>query len=194
MVAEGCSVSWGYKHKANPKAEFEESEEMSLVDLSFKLNKGERLVGIGPIGAGKTTLLYSLMHETIIKKGKLDVKDKVAYVEQEPFIFTGSVVENVTFGSEFDRRRFNEVIRVCQMESDLKLLTKGENTIIGDKGVNISGGQKARLSLARAVYSNADIYLLDDPLSAVDPQVAEKLFKQCICNYLKDKSVVLVTH
>ena len=86
------------------------------------------------------------------------------------------------------------MIRVCQLEPDLKQLVNGVETQIGERGVNISGGQRARISLARACYSDADIYLLDDPLSAVDPPVARKLFSECIRGYLKDKAVLLVTH
>ena len=85
-------------------------------------------------------------------------------------------------------------MKVCQLEEDLKQLAKGIETQIGERGVNISGGQKARISLARACYSEADIYLLDDPLSAVDPQVAEKLFSRCLRGILKEKAVLLVTH
>jgi len=85
-------------------------------------------------------------------------------------------------------------VKVSQLTSDVKILSRGINTVIGERGVNISGGQKARISLARAVYSNADIILLDDPLSAVDPEVANKIFNECICDALKNKIVILVTH
>jgi len=101
---------------------------------------------------------------------------------------------NVTFGREFDQERFDMAMEASQMQKDLNLFAKGDLTTIGERGVNISGGQKARLSLARAVYSDADIYLLDDPLSAVDPQVANDIFNHCVKGVLKDKCVILVTH
>jgi len=97
-------------------------------------------------------------------------------VEQDPFIFSDTVKENITYGQPYDEDRFQETVRVCQLERDLEIMHFGADTIIGEKGINISGGQKARISLARAVYSNADIILLDDPLSTVDPNVAHKIF------------------
>ena len=98
------------------------------------------------------------------------------------------------FGKEYNKTRMEEAIKVAQLERDLTLFGNGILTVIGERGINISGGQKARISLARAVYSEADIYLLDDPLSAVDPQVAEDIFTNCICGALKSKIVILVTH
>jgi ATP-binding cassette, subfamily C (CFTR/MRP), member 4 len=108
-------------------------------------------------------------------------------VEQEPFIISGTLKQNILFGLDYDEDRFNQVVNICCLEHDLKIFNRGADTEIGERGINASGGQKARISLARAVYANADIYLLDDPLSAVDPDVAEKLFKKCIEGHLKDK-------
>ena len=115
-------------------------------------------------------------------------------MEQEPCIFSDSVRNNILFGLPLDEERLSEVVRVCQLEEDLTQLANGLDTKIGERGVNISGGQRARISLARACYSEADIYLLDDPLSAVDPHVAKKIFTDCICRYLREKAVLLVTH
>jgi ABC-type multidrug transport system fused ATPase/permease subunit len=98
------------------------------------------------------------------------------------------------FGLEFDQERMDEAIKYSMLTDDLASLNNGLETMIGERGVNVSGGQKARISLARAIYSDADIYLLDDPLSAVDPQVAKNIFFQCISEYMKDKIVILVTH
>ena len=134
------------------------------------------------------------MGETHIQSGSLHQRGRVAYVEQEPCIFSDSVRNNILFGLPLDEERLSEVIRVCQLGADPNQLVNGLDTEIGERGVNISGGQKARLSLARACYSGADIYLLDDPLSAVDPHVAKKLFNTCIRGYLREKAVVLVTH
>ena len=118
----------------------------------------------------------------------------MAYVEQEPFIISGTLKDNILFGIEYDEERMNKVIEVCCLEHDLEIFNKGLDTEIGERGINVSGGQKARISLARACYSDADVILLDDPLSAVDPDVAEKIFKYCIGGFLKNKHVVLVTH
>ena len=98
------------------------------------------------------------------------------------------------FGLEYDSAKFETAVRVSQLHKDMENFVRGEDTVIGERGVNISGGQKARISLARAIYADADIYLLDDPLSAVDPEVASKIFSECIEGHLKDKIVVLVTH
>jgi ATP-binding cassette, subfamily C (CFTR/MRP), member 4 len=98
------------------------------------------------------------------------------------------------FGLPYEKERFEIAIRASQLTRDVAIFGKGVETVIGERGVNISGGQKARISLARAVYSNADIVLLDDPLSAVDPEVANKIFYECIRECLKDKIVILVTH
>ena len=99
------------------------------------------------------------------------------------------------FGESFDQERFNAVVKMCALEEDLQLMQHGVSTLLGERGTTLSGGQKARLSLARAVYSNADIYLLDDPLSAVDAKVAQRLFDECILKLVeRRKTVVLVTH
>lgn len=124
----------------------------------------------------------------------MSIKGNVAYVEQEPYIFSTSIKENILFGKKFHQKLFDEVIEAAQLAKDIENFGKGVDTVIGERGINISGGQKARISLARALYSEADIYLLDDPLSAVDPQVAHNIFRICIEGYLKNKLVVLVTH
>lgn len=98
------------------------------------------------------------------------------------------------FGHSFDRAKLERAVKTSQLTKDIKILNNGLKTLIGERGINISGGQKARISLARAVYADADIYLLDDPLSAVDPQVAKDIFNDCIRHELKDKIVILVTH
>ena len=109
-------------------------------------------------------------------------------------MFAGSVRENILFDSPYDEEKYNEVVKVCALERDLTLFADGDQTFIGERGIALSGGQKARINLARALYFEADIYLLDDPLSAVDAHVSKHLFKKAINDYLKQKTVVLVTH
>ena len=169
---------------------------MRLVNsnISLTLEDGKLLAVVGRVGSGKTSLLASLLGETHIQSGTITRRGRVAYVEQEPCIFSDSVRNNILFGLPLDEERLHEVVRVCQLEEDLTQLANGLDTEIGERGVNISGGQKARISLARACYSQADIYLLDDPLSAVDPHVGRKLFSLCIRGFLKEKAVLLVTH
>ena len=140
---------------------------------------------IGKIGAGKTTLLHSIMDETRKIAGTQSVKGRVAYVEQEPFIFSSSIQENITFGLVYNAEHFEKAVEASCLTSDMLQFANGKDTIIGERGINVSGGQKARISLARAIYQNADIYLLDDPLSAVDPEVANKIFEGAILGALK---------
>ena len=158
------------------------------------MTSGDLITVAGPIGAGKTTLLHAIMDETKKKAGTTTVRGSIAYVEQEPFIFSGTVSENITFGLEIDDIRLTASIKAAQLENDMLQLANGQDTVIGERGINVSGGQKARISLARAIYSNADIYLLDDPLSAVDPKVASGIFHECIRGALREKCVILVTH
>lgn len=106
-------------------------------------------------------------------KGDLKVNGSIAYVEQDPFIVSASIRKNILFGKPFDKKKFDDAIRYAQLERDVETqFAQGVYTVIGERGINISGGQKARISLARAIYSDADIILLDDPLSAVDPEVS----------------------
>ena len=110
----------------------------------------------------------------------MKTRGRIAYVEQEPFIMSASVKDNITFGLPFDESKFINTIEVCWLEPDIQSFEYGIETQIGERGINISGGQKARVSLARAVYSDADIYLLDDPLSALDHKVGKEIFEKCI--------------
>ncbi len=157
-----------------------ESEERDFravnMNVSFELEEGTLLGVIGKIGSGKSSLLATVMGETEVTSGKVRRNGTLAYVEQEPCILSDSVRNNILFGLPLDEKRLADVIKVCELREDLKMFARGLDTEIGERGVNISGGQKARLSLARACYSDADIFLLDDPLSAVDPHVAQKLF------------------
>jgi ABC-type multidrug transport system fused ATPase/permease subunit len=108
----------------------------------------------------------------------VQVNGNIAYVEQEPFIISGTLKDNILFGNEYDKKKFDRAIEACCLEHDLQIFNRGVDTEIGERGINASGGQKARISLARAVYADADIYLLDDPISAVDPDVASNLYRK----------------
>lgn len=118
----------------------------------------------------------------------------MSYASQEPWLFAGTVRNNILFGQPFDKQRYNEVVRVCALTTDFKQFNYGDRTLVGDRGASLSGGQRARINLARAVYRNADIYLLDDPLSAVDTHVGKHLFGECMKQYLRSKTRILVTH
>ncbi|KAJ3620809.1 hypothetical protein MTP99_004726 [Tenebrio molitor] len=169
-------------------------DESTLNDINFSALVGERVAVVGPAGSGKSTLLQVILDETALVEGSVEVCGTIAYAAQEPWIFTGSVKQNILFGKELNEEKYSRVIKVCALEYDLSLFPYGDNTLVGERGVMLSGGQKARINLARAVYTDADIYLLDDPLSAVDPHVAQQIFQECIQEYLRHKCVVLVTH
>ncbi|XP_068612667.1 LOW QUALITY PROTEIN: ATP-binding cassette sub-family C member 4-like, partial [Brachionichthys hirsutus] len=166
----------------------------TLQNVSFTLNSNQLLAVIGPVGAGKSSLLSSILGELPEDKGVLKVKGQLTYASQQPWVYPGTIRSNILFGKDLDPVRYERVLRACALKRDMELLPDGDLTLIGDRGATLSGGQKARVNLARAVYQDADVYLLDDPLSAVDAEVGRHLFEQCICGLLKNKPRVLVTH
>uniref|UniRef100_A0A8C3ILS1 Multidrug resistance-associated protein 4 n=1 Tax=Chrysemys picta bellii TaxID=8478 RepID=A0A8C3ILS1_CHRPI len=166
----------------------------TLQQLSFTVRPGELLAVIGPVGAGKSSLLSAVLGELPKDKGLMDVRGRIAYVSQQPWVFPGTVRSNILFGREYEKEKYEKVLKVCALKKDMNLLEDGDLTVIGDRGATLSGGQKARVNLARAVYQDADIYLLDDPLSAVDAEVSRHLFEKCIYQALHQKVSILVTH
>ncbi|KAL4462373.1 hypothetical protein ABPG72_003266 [Tetrahymena utriculariae] len=165
-----------------------------LQNINVKINNGELVCIVGKVGSGKTSFLNCILQEVPFYKGQIKSKGQLAYVEQEPYIFSSTVKENILFGREFNDDLYQKVIRACCLEQDLNIFQKGDQAIIGERGMNISGGQKARISLARAIYSQADIYLLDDPISAVDSKVAKAIFFDAIKTLCRNSTVILVTH
>ncbi|XP_041835127.1 ATP-binding cassette sub-family C member 4-like [Melanotaenia boesemani] len=166
----------------------------SLQDVSVTAKSHQLLAVIGPVGAGKSSLLSAILGELPRDTGTLTVKGQLTYASQQPWVFPGTLRSNILFGRELNPKKYERVLRACALKRDLELLPDGDLTLIGDRGATLSGGQKARINLARAVYQDADIYLLDDPLSAVDAEVGKHLFEQCICGLLKNKCRILVTH
>ncbi|GFQ66175.1 hypothetical protein TNCT_86262 [Trichonephila clavata] len=175
-------------------ASWNKDGESTLRNVTLTVKPGELLAVVGPVGCGKTSLLMSILGELPIVSGEVKVRGKVAYASQEPWVFGGSVKQNVIFGSNFDENRYKTVLNVCALDKDIELFPYGDQTAVGERGVSLSGGQKARVNLARAMYFDADIFLLDDPLSAVDASVSKHLFEKCINGYLKDKVRILATH
>lgn len=170
------------------------NSQAGIEDISFQVKSGQFCAIVGPVGSGKSTILHTILHELEIDRGELTVNGIVSYSAQEPWLFDATVRQNILFTEEYDESRYREVIRVCALERDLQLLPYADLTIVGERGISLSGGQKARVSLARAIYRRADIYLLDDPLSAVDSVVGKEIFENCIRNFLNDKICILVTH
>ncbi|KAJ7560924.1 hypothetical protein O6H91_03G006500 [Diphasiastrum complanatum] len=148
----------------------------------------------GVVGSGKSSLLSSILGEIPRLSGMVKVKGKTAYVSQSAWIQTGKIEENILFGKPMNKVRYMKVLEACALTKDLELLSHGDQTEIGERGINLSGGQKQRIQLARAVYQDADIYLLDDPFSAVDVHTGTQIFKECILGALASKTLVFVTH
>ncbi|XP_022093427.1 multidrug resistance-associated protein 4-like [Acanthaster planci] len=165
-----------------------------LQDISFRVEPGELLAVIGPVGCGKSSLLMALLGELPTVSGVNALTGRVGYTAQQPWILSGSLRDNILFGSEYDSAKYQRVIKQCALTKDIELLPHDDQTLVGERGVTLSGGQRARASLARALYSDADVFLLDDPLSAVDPAVGKHLFDRCILHQMRDKARILVTH
>ncbi|RLN23764.1 ABC transporter C family member 14-like [Panicum miliaceum] len=162
------------------------------VDLDIRT--GALAAVVGMVGSGKSSLLGCILGEMRKVSGKVKVCGSTAYVAQTAWIQNGTIEENILFGKPMHRERYKEVIRVCCLEKDLEMMEFGDQTEIGERGINLSGGQKQRIQLARAVYQDCDVYLLDDVFSAVDAHTGTEIFKECVRGALKNKTVVLVTH
>lgn len=166
----------------------------SLMVPSLCIRRGTRVAVCGKVGSGKSSFLSSILGEIPKLFGTVKVCGNVAYVAQSPWIQTGKVVDNILFGKSMNKAHYQNVLYACALLKDLELFSHGDQTEIGERGINLSGGQKQRFQLARAVYQDADIYLLDDPFSAVDAHTGAHLFKECILGALANKTVIYVTH
>lgn len=167
---------------------------LTLMDLNVNVARGQLVAVVGSVGSGKSSFLSALLGELILHNGYVRVVGTISYCDQKPWILNASVKDNILFGKPYDEVRFQQAIHSASMEDDIRVLPGGILTEIGERGINLSGGQKARVALARAVYCNSDVYFLDDPLSAVDAHVGQHIFQECIKNTLKDKTRILVTH
>ncbi|NWQ90902.1 MRP3 protein, partial [Burhinus bistriatus] len=168
----------------------------SLKDINLLVPSGALVAVVGHVGCGKSSLVSALLGEMEKLEGEVAVKGSVAYVPQQAWIQNATLKDNILFGQAPNEQKYQKVLEACALKTDLEVLPGGDQTEIGEKGINLSGGQRQRVSLARAVYSNSDIYLLDDPLSAVDSHVAKHIFDKVIGpdGVLKGKTRILVTH
>ncbi|KAG1674091.1 Multidrug resistance-associated protein 1 [Nymphon striatum] len=167
-----------------------------LENINIKVKPGELVAVVGKVGSGKSSLISSLLGEMHLQQGKVYRKGSIAYVPQVAWIQNNTVQQNIIFTSEFKKRKYNKIIDACALRPDFDIMIAGDQTEIGEKGVNISGGQKQRISLARAVYSDAEIYFLDDTLSAVDAHVGTHIFKEVLGpeGILKSKTRFMTTN
>ncbi|XP_076337840.1 multidrug resistance-associated protein 1-like isoform X2 [Tachypleus tridentatus] len=181
---DNASVSWS------------RSSDPILKNIKLHVRKGQLVAVVGQVGTGKSSLLLALLGEMYKLTGSINLKGSVAYVPQQAWIQNCTVRQNILFKSSMNNKNYQKLLDACSLRSDLLMLPGGDQTELGEKGVNLSGGQKQRISLARAVYQNTDIYLLDDPLSAVDSHVAKHIFRQVIGpkGLLQQKTRLLVTH
>ena len=209
LKMEGVSVGWStaavspqYESLGEQDSSFLGLKESPQADtaavlqgLNFSVEKGELIGVVGRVGSGKTTLLHAILGECPVS-GSIYKREglTVAYVEQEPYILADTIQKNILFGLPLQEEKLKDAIRFSRLTSEVRSLPEGLNTLVGEKGVTLSGGQRARISLARAIYAKADLYLLDDPLSAVDLPIASSLMEDCIRGKLKGKTRMLVTH
>ncbi|KAM0827964.1 hypothetical protein ACQ4PT_067850 [Festuca glaucescens] len=167
---------------------------LALRNVNLSIRQGEKVAVCGAVGSGKSSLLYALLREIPRTSGSVEVFGSLAYVSQNSWIQSGTVRDNILFGKPFSKELYEKAIKSCALDKDIENFDHGDLTEIGQRGLNMSGGQKQRIQLARAVYNDADIYLLDDPFSAVDAHTAAVLFYDCVMTALSKKTVVLVTH
>ncbi|KAK6462758.1 P-loop containing nucleoside triphosphate hydrolase protein [Scheffersomyces coipomensis] len=180
-----------------------QSYNYALHDVNYSAKRGSLSCIVGRVGTGKSSFLYGLLGQLVIVKGdgdsepSLNINGNIAYCAQSPWIMNASFKENIIFGHRYDEEFYQKTIDACQLLPDLKVLPDGDDTQVGEKGISLSGGQKARLSLARAVYARADIYLLDDVLSAVDSHVGKNLLTQVFSRQtgiLSSRTIILNTN
>uniref|UniRef100_A0A1D1YZ73 ABC transporter C family member 3 n=1 Tax=Anthurium amnicola TaxID=1678845 RepID=A0A1D1YZ73_9ARAE len=178
------TFSWDPSSGGNP----------TLRDLNFQVLRGMRVAVCGTVGSGKSSLLSCILGEVSKISGSVKLCGRIAYVPQSPWIQSGTIVHNILFGKAMDGGRYERVLEACALKKDLEVLPSGDKTVIGERGINLSGGQKQRIQIARALYHDADIFLFDDPFSAVDAHTGTHLFKECLLGMLSSKTVLFVTH
>ncbi|KAG6453082.1 hypothetical protein O3G_MSEX007962 [Manduca sexta] len=185
IVIENGHFTWGAQ-----------DAEPVLRNIALRVPRGALVAVVGAVGSGKSSLLAALLGEMNALAGRVNTNGSIAYVPQQAWIQNATLQDNILFGKALDRHKYNTVINVCALKPDFEVLPGGDQTEIGEKGINLSGGQKQRVSLARAVYYDADNYFLDDPLSAVDSHVGKHIFDKVIGpnGLLKSKTRVWVTH
>ncbi|KAM0050639.1 putative ABC-type xenobiotic transporter [Helianthus debilis subsp. tardiflorus] len=192
---EGCNNIMAVEVKDGSFSWDDEAAGGAVVkSLDFEIKKGELAAVVGTVGSGKWSLLSSVIGEMHKISGKVRVCGSTAYVAQTAWIQNGTIQENILFGLPMDEQKYTKVIKSCCLETDLDMMEFGDQTEIGERGINLSGGQKQRIQLARAVYQDCDIYLLDDVFSAVDAHTGSEIFKECVRGVLRYKTVLLVTH
>ncbi|KAI8604400.1 P-loop containing nucleoside triphosphate hydrolase protein [Dissophora ornata] len=184
IYIKDADFGWPGSQESNPTLKF----------ISMSVKPGELVAIVGDVGSGKSSSLAAIMGQIKLLAGDREVHGSLAYVPHDAWLLNATLKDNILFGSPFDRQKYNDILRVCALIRDLNSLSAGDETEIGERGINLSQGQRQRVSLARAVYSNADIMLLDDPLSGMDAQIGKHIFQECIKGYLGNKTIIYVTN
>ena len=174
--------------------EVAKKDEFILQDVDFVAALGSLTVVTGPVGSGKSTLLSAIAGEMSDVSGTISRQGNFVHAPQIAWVFSGTLRENILFGESYDDPRYTRIIEACALTEDFQRFPNGDQTVVGERGAVLSGGQRARVSLARAVYVDADLYLLDDPLSAVDYKVGRHIFEKCIKGLLGEKTRLLTSH
>ncbi|KAG1690982.1 Multidrug resistance-associated protein 7 [Nymphon striatum] len=177
----------------------DERKGFKLTDINITCHMGQFIGLVGKIGSGKSSLFNGILSEMCKIEGDVQVCDEVqlsgfGLYTQDPWIQQGTIKENILFGKEYNHEYYQSVLKACALDDDLKILPSGDSSEVGENGLMLSGGQKARIALARAIYQDKDIYLLDDPFSAVDADVAKHIYDHCIRGLLRSKTLILSTH
>ncbi|RLV93995.1 Multiple drug resistance-associated protein-like transporter 1 [Spathaspora sp. JA1] len=212
VIIKDATFVWNSQDVLTSEYKDEETEvqtksNVALTNINFKAKKGKLTCIVGKVGEGKSTLIKAILGDIPLRipefsdseqfvRPSVETFGSIAYCPQNPWILNGSVKENILFGHRYDAKFYQDTIKACELVSDFRQLPDGDRTIVGEKGISLSGGQKARISLARAVYSRADIYLLDDVLSAVDAHVGKSLIRQVLSEdgIIGDRTKVLATN
>ncbi|XXG51840.1 hypothetical protein AAC387_Pa03g0319 [Persea americana] len=185
VMRDACCV-WSKKN---------EEQATVLNHITLELPKGILVAVVGEVGSGKSSLLNSIIGEMLLIHGFIRSQGSISYVSQVPWILSGTVRDNILFGKDYDAKRYTEVLHACALDVDISLMVRGDQAYIGERGLNLSGGQRARIALARAIYHGSDVYMLDDVLSAVDAQVGSWILHEAILGCLMNqKTRVLCTH
>lgn len=182
-MIENGTFSWG-------------GDDSTLRDINLKVDKGKLVAVVGTVGSGKSSIVSAFLGEMERVSGVVNTNGTIAYVSQQAWIQNATLKDNILFGKPYNKKSYDHVVEACALKPDFDMLPAGDMTEIGEKGINLSGGQKQRVSLARAAYNDADIYFLDDPLSAVDSHVGKHIFEKVLgpSGMLGHKTRLLVTH
>jgi ATP-binding cassette subfamily C (CFTR/MRP) protein 4 len=166
----------------------------NLSKINLSIRKGEFIALIGEFGAGKSSIINAVLGEMNNESSRVAINGSIAYASQAPWILNDTVKNNIVFGETLDDQRYMKAIHYSRLETDLDLFTHGDATVIGERGSTLSGGQRARISLARALYREADIYIFDDIFSALDAHVSAFIFQETLVKHLKGRTIILATH